>query len=493
MTRKLLVLILVLAFWLVVLSPLAAGTGTTGIPLGPGPVIIDTTTEQTTAPTLLPTLTEPTTEPTTYVTPIGNEKGWIDVYGNVEGASVYFDGTYEGSIAGGILSVAVPTTSTPISTIMVSMSGYTTWTGRPSHMPSQGEHVAVYATINPLTTIPTTIPPPPSTGAIYAQSSPAGSAIYLNGNFYGYSPLTIPNLAPGTYSMKATLSGYTPDNTLVNVYAGQTAPYYPTLQQSPQPRQTGTVYVTSLPSHASVYADGGYYGTTPLTITLYPGTHQIVVKETGYNDYSTSIWVAAGQAQNLQATMTTATQGTVVISSVPGATVYIDSNGAGTIGSSGSLTLTGVNAGNRLFKVTAPGYNDWMNTVYIQANTVNTISAPLTPSGVSPTPVPSSGSLAISSLPSNAQVYVDNLYRGVTPVTVTDLAAGDHVVRLSEDGYVDYTTTTTVAAGQVSPLALTLAAAPTPTPTPAPAPGPVLVIGALAVMAMMGGYLRRRC
>src|SRR5208283_3753476 len=103
-----------------------------------------------------------------------------------------------------------------------------------------------YATLNPLTTIPTTIPPV-TAGSIYAQSSPAGAAIYMNGNFYGYSPQTITGLAPGTYSMKAVLFGYTPDNTLVYVYSGQTAPYYPVLQQSPQPRQTGSVYVTSNP------------------------------------------------------------------------------------------------------------------------------------------------------------------------------------------------------------------------------------------------------
>ena len=93
----------------------------------------------------------------------------------------------------GILSVAVSTTSSPISTITVSMAGYASWSGSPSRMPTQGEHVAVYATLNPLTTVPTTVPPV-MTGAIYAQSSPAGAAIYLNGNFYGYSPLTIPSL-----------------------------------------------------------------------------------------------------------------------------------------------------------------------------------------------------------------------------------------------------------------------------------------------------------
>ena len=566
MTRKLLVLILILALWLGVLSPVSEAYST-GVSVETVPGVIDTTTEQVTtsgpiggdqgwinvncnvdgasvyfdgtyegtisggtlsvqvategtpistitvskdgytswsgSPSGMPspgqyisvsaTLIAITTIPTTL--PPG-APGWIDVYCNVDGASVYFDGVYQGTIAQGLLSVQVSSSGSPVSAITVSEAGYTTWSGSLSAMPEPAQHVQVYATINPLTTIPTTIPtttPPPSTGTIYAQSSPAGAAIYMNGNFYGYSPLTIPSLAPGTYSMKASLSGYTPDYTVVTVYASQTAYYYPTLQQSPQPRQTGSVYVTSSPNHASLYIDGSYYGVTPLTVTLYPGTHQFVCKYPGYNDYSTNVMVSGGQSRNLPVTMSTATQGTVVITSVPGASVYIDSNAAGTTGTSGSLTLTGITTGNHLFKVTAPGYNTWLNTVYIQANTVNTISAPLTPQGVAPTPIQQTGGLAISSSPSGADTYVDNLYRGITPLTINDLSPGNHQVRLSESGYVDYTTTTMVTSGQIMPLALTLTAAPSPTPTPTPAPGMVQVFCVLAALAGISGYIRRRC
>jgi hypothetical protein len=509
-TKKPLILVLVLAFCLIVLVPLAAGAGTSGVnPLEPGPVIIETTTE----PTLLPTLTEPTTEKTTEVTTvpttrpttepttkettevpitIGGGKGWIDVYGNVDGAMVYFDGRAEGTIAGGILSVAVSSTGTPVSTITVSKSGYESWSGSPAHMPSANEHVAVYATINPLTTVPTTIPPV-TFGSIYAQSSPSGAAIYMNGAFQGYAPLTLQSLTPGTYSMKATLNGYTPDTALINVYAGQTAAYYPVLSQSPQPRQTGSVSVTSNPDYASVSVDGSYYGKTPLTLNLYPGSHQILLKLSGYTDYSTSVWVNAGQSQNLPVSMSPAIYGSFTLTSVPGAKVYMDSAQLGTTNSAGIFQQSGITSGNHLFKVTASGYNDWMNTVYIQANTVTTIPATLTPKGISPTPVQQTGGLAIASSPTNADVYIDNLPRGNTPVTVTDLLPGDHVVRLSATGYVDYTTTTTITSGQTAPLAVTLSVAPTPAPTTSPAPAPVLVIGVLAAMSGIGALLRRRC
>ena len=120
--------------------------------------------------------------------------------------------------------------------------------------------------------------------------------------------------------MKATLSGYTPDNTIIYVYSGQTASYYPVLSQSPQPRQTGTVYVTSNPNYASVNVDGNYYGKTPLTVSLYPGSHQIVVSLSGYNDYSTNVWVTGGQSQNLPVTLSTAIFGSFTLTSVPGQT-----------------------------------------------------------------------------------------------------------------------------------------------------------------------------
>ncbi|HNX17420.1 MAG TPA: PEGA domain-containing protein [Methanoregula sp.] len=501
MTKKLLTLVLVLALGLIICVPLTSAAGElSGIPLEPGPVIIETTEEPTEEPTLLPTLTRETTEPTAVPTTekpvtLGGGKGWIDVYCNVDGATVYFDGKSEGTIAGGILSVAVSPTGTPVSSIKVTKPGYNQWTGEPSHMPESGEHVAVYATINPLTTIPTTIPtiPPVTTGQIYAQSSPSGAALYLNGEFKGYSPMTFYGLSPGSYSMKATLSGYTPDSALVTVYAGQTATYYPVLSQSPQPRQTGTAYVTSNPNYASVYIDDNYYGKTPLTVNLYPGSHQVVLKLPGYNDYSTTVWVNAGQSQNLPVTMSTAVFGSFYLTSVPGAKVYMDSMQVGTTNSAGVFQQSGVTSGNHLFKVTAAGYNDWMNTVYLRANTVTTITATLTPIGVTPTPVvQQTGGLSIASSPSNAEVYTDNLFRGYTPLTVTDLSPGNHVVRLSEAGYMDYTTTTTVTAGQTAPLAATLSPAPTPTRTYSPAPAPALVIGVLATVLVIGIFMRRR-
>jgi PEGA domain len=458
------------------------------------------TTEPTTVPTTVHTTvptTEPTTEPTFTITiptveptAIGGGKGYIDTRSNIDGASVSFDGSYQCTIAQGVCTVGVSPSGTPVRTVTVAKTGYTTWSGSLPHMPADGEHVAVYSTLNPIPTTTITIGPV-QTGVIYAQSGPVGAAIYMNGNFYGYSPITIPNLYPGSYSMKASLNGYTPDTQVINVYAGQTATYYPTLQPSPPPpRSTGTVRVTSNPDHALIYVDGTYQGKAPLTITLYPGSHAFRLSLTGYSDYTTSIYVNANTNQNLNAIMSTAVYGTVVITSMPGATVYMDSSSQGSIPSSGSLALYNVANGNRLFRVTAPGYNDWMNSVYVQPGSLTPVNAVLSPIGPNPTPVPATGGFTIVSTPSGAEVYVDNLFEGTTPATLTGIAPGLHQVLLKYTGYVDSSTTESVISGQTTPLAIGMQ--PAPTPTPASAPSVLTFIGGLAMACGLCVILRRR-
>jgi len=63
-----------------------------------------------------------------------------------------------------------------------------------------------------------------------------------------------------------------------------------------------------------------------------------------------------------------------------------------------------------------------------------------------PTPTPAYGSIVIVSDPAGANVYLDNMIRGISPVTLTPVANGDHMVLLRLDGYEDYTRAVTVMA-----------------------------------------------
>ncbi|HOX34568.1 MAG TPA: PEGA domain-containing protein [Methanoregulaceae archaeon] len=419
---------------------------------------------------------------------VGGGKGWIDTYCNVDGASVYFDGTYKGKIAGGLLSVGVSPTGTPVKTIKVTKSGYSSWAGSPPYMPGDGGHVSVYATLNRVTTSPTKRPV--DTGSIYARSSPSGASIYANGVFYGYSPLTITDLEPGSYSMKAVLSGYSADAQIVNVHEGQTSSYYPTLQPSPpSPRDTGMVSIRSSPSGAAVYVDGDYRGTTPLSVSLYTGSHDVTLRLSGYSDWTSTVYVTAGGSQTLYPSLSTAISGMLTIGLAPaGSQVYLDSNLVGVTNSAGAFTISSVTSGNHIVKVTAQGYNDWIETVYIKPNTNNYVQVSMTPSGSSP--AGALGTVQIVSSPSSAEVYIDNVFRGYSPVTLTQIGAGQHTLTLKLSGYTDYVSTISITAGQTLPVAVTLT--PAPTPTPESPLSPIVTVGGIAVIAALCCFSVRR-
>jgi PKD repeat protein len=59
-----------------------------------------------------------------------------------------------------------------------------------------------------------------------------------------------------------------------------------------------------------------------------------------------------------------------------------------------------------------------------------------------------SGTLAITTVPRSASVFVDNVFKGVTPLTLTDTPSGYHTLRITLPGYEDYTTSATVEASK---------------------------------------------
>lgn len=70
---------------------------------------------------------------------------------------------------------------------------------------------------------------------------------------------------------------------------------------------------------------------------------------------------------------------------------------------------------------------------------------------------PKTGSLDIKSTPDGAKIFLDGVDSGfVTNATISDLAAGSYVVKLTLDGYRDFEKTYTVTAGQKTTAEKTL-------------------------------------
>ncbi len=84
-----------------------------------------------------------------------------------------------------------------------------------------------------------------------------------------------------------------------------------------------------------------------------------------------------------------------------------------------------------------------------------------------PTPTPSSGIISFTSIPSGANIYLDNAYRGLTPLTVDSVSNGRHTVVLRLDGYEDAARTLLVTGNSLTVnVALTRQISPTMTVQP---------------------------
>jgi len=225
-----------------------------------------------------------------------SNQGWIDVQSNVDGASVYFDGKYQGMTENGRLLVTV-FMAIPVRTVTVEKTGYTTAGGTPE-MPSAGETIGFYARLRPITTQQ----PSESSGSLSVDTSPGGAAIYLNGYFRGISPVSLNQVKPGSYTVEAVLKGYTTCTTLVRISPGRKTDLYCTLQSGPQ--LPNVVYITSDPTNVFVYLDTVYMGMTPFTLrNIGTGGHVIELNAPGYDNWNTRIHLPDGGVRTVHATM----------------------------------------------------------------------------------------------------------------------------------------------------------------------------------------------
>ena len=61
-----------------------------------------------------------------------------------------------------------------------------------------------------------------------------------------------------------------------------------------------------------------------------------------------------------------------------------------------------------------------------------------------PTPTPAYGSVTVTSTPAGANIYIDNVYKGLSPATFSEVPNGDHLLLIRLDWYQDLTKKVTI-------------------------------------------------
>jgi hypothetical protein len=148
-------------------------------------------------------------------------------------------------------------------------------------------------------------------GDIQVQSVPPGAAVTVNGDYKGTTypndPVYVTQLAPGSYTVSLSMADYQTYTETVAVQANAvktiTAPMVP-VTPGPSPDTTGQLTVGSIPSGASVYLDSKYRGVTPMVLADIPvGSHTIVLRQNGYQDWTSSVAVTGGGYEAVSGTL----------------------------------------------------------------------------------------------------------------------------------------------------------------------------------------------
>jgi PKD repeat protein len=211
-----------------------------------------------------------------------------------------------------------------------------------------------------------------------------------------------------------------------------------------------TLQFTSISPGADAYAwkfgDGGTSpARDPKHTYMTPGIYTVSLE---VRDSCTG---TVNRADKLSYVTVTATAGTLVITSTPGgAMVFIDNAVKGIT----PVTLTDTAIGSHLLLMRKEGYEDYTRNIIIESATPATIGATLTKSVPEPTTLPTSsyGSIAVTSYPPGAAVFLDGRQRGTAPTIVPDVLTGNHEITLSLKGYDDWYQTVSAGSGQMAAI-----------------------------------------
>ncbi|MBN2733814.1 MAG: PEGA domain-containing protein [Methanomicrobiaceae archaeon] len=259
-------------------------------------------------------------------------KGTISVTSSPTGADIYLNNEYLGRQTNAVILDVFP----GIHFIRLELDGYRTW--EDIFEVKEGQISYVSHEMEPLV------------GGLFTVSTkPTGARIYIDGEFYGISNTVLSELPAGQHTVLLTLDNYSDYAKTVIINEGMPQSVVHTFEPLPT---TGRIIFESVPSNAQVFLNGEMKGTTRLTLDeVLPGTYDVVIKKTGYDDWKGRVDVAAGKISEVKADLSLSKVNLSVQTTPPGAEVFLNGNLLGE-----SPVLASVEQGSATITVEKFGY-----------------------------------------------------------------------------------------------------------------------------------------
>ncbi|MGC8942736.1 MAG: PEGA domain-containing protein [Caldisericia bacterium] len=258
-------------------------------------------------------------------------------------------------------------------------------------------------------------------GKLSIDSYPQNSEVYLNGEYIGTTPLE-QSLKIGKYILEVKKAGYKDYKKDITIERGKETIVIANLEIS-----TGTLIVKTQPDGATVFVDGKNYGLTPIEIgDLEIGEHEIVIGKDGYAQIIKKIDIGE-EPYTLEEILTKAISEVFINTNPKGARVIISGKEMGVT----PLKLKDINPGRYFVTFKAIGYEDMTKSIEVKEG-LNTFNFNM---------VQLNHALIVDSEPKNAKVYIDDVFKGTTPLEIRNLTPEKkYKLRVEYEGYLPYLT-----------------------------------------------------
>ena len=186
---------------------------------------------------------------------------------------------------------------------------------------------------------------------------------------------------------------------------------------------------------ASVYVDNVLIGRAPCkSEVLKSGKHTVRITKKMYATYTETVTVADNETTRLAPSLT-ADFAEVTLTVDADAEIYVNDERKGTRSWTGPL-------GSGTYKIECKQANHETST------TTKEITAAMEGQTITlPAPRPIYGSLNVESTPNFCNLYIDGKDMGTTPKSIAEILIGLHEIKLTKDGYADYTETVNITKG----------------------------------------------
>ena len=185
-------------------------------------------------------------------------------------------------------------------------------------------------------------------------SKPSASAVFLDGNHAGNTPLSIRMWMGGKHIISVTRKGYHDFEQRIEMQLGTTKKIYIELTPDVHLKSLcGSLVVKSSPTGATVFVDGKEKGVTPLYLeNIKKGLHTVKVTKDCFSVVEKKVDTTASRKKNIDVHLKSLCGSLVVKSSPTGATVFVDGKEKGVT----PLRLDNIREGNLSVKLIKKGF-----------------------------------------------------------------------------------------------------------------------------------------